>query len=345
MAEKKLENLSRVQLLEALCVAGKNAESLAKEYEMDKRAVQEYLYEQGFTKNTIKRESLVLLRGTVYDEANLEAKEDLIAHSASSITDALVIYLTGALSKAGKGEKPKQVLQRVLSPLVHSLLREEWLKLLLFIENQPLPDSILRYPPEGYLNQLLQEYASRLPAGYAIRQDVSRTPKNDPVTTKNKKKEVSGHKENGKEERLGEYATAFVKEDAAAASSDKPQIESADSSNQQSLTKQEAPLPAPEQSFKEQSDGAENGLVNQPDWQEDGQVKDSVVTPAKAQAEQPVMLQDDHAKALEKVDAPSAKKEPEKTPVIHGKTKGFLSPEEGKDVRKRPIMGDALLKS
>lgn len=40
-----------------------------------------------------------------------------------------------------------------------------------------MPESILRYPPEGYLNQLLQKYAASLPSGYKIIKDSSVTKK------------------------------------------------------------------------------------------------------------------------------------------------------------------------
>ena len=324
MAEKKLENLSKVQLLEALCVDGKNAETLAKEYEMDKRTVQEYLYKQGLTKNTIKRESLVLLRGAVYDEANRDAKEDLVSHSASSITEALVIYLTGALSRAEKGEKPKQVLQRVICPLINSLLREEWLKLLLFIENQPIPDSILRFPPDGYLNQLLQEYASRLPAGYDIRKDSSRMPKNEPVTIKSKKN--SDHKGNAKKDLSGETVVVLanaVKEVADVPTSDTSQVESPVAPDQLSKEEHESSLPAPEKSYVEQTAMADTVPMKQP------------VNP----------LENPITPSFDKRDSMTVKREKETSTVMHGKTKGFLSQDDIRDNKKRPIMGDALLKS
>ena len=174
MSESKLENLTREKLLEKLCLNGYDLPAIAAEYDTSIEKVRQYLYDQGFSRNVVKRESLIMLRGKIYDTENALAMDDLLMHPAEDITDALVTYLSGALSRAEKGEKAKQVFQKALAPLVSSLLHGEWLKLLLFVDNQPLPEGVLRYPAEGYLNQLLQEYANKLPVGYRVGKETAK---------------------------------------------------------------------------------------------------------------------------------------------------------------------------
>ncbi len=342
MAEKKIENLSREQLLEALCVDGKNADSFADEYNMDKRAVQEYLYNQGFTKNLIKRESLIFLRGVLYEEANLDAKEDLISHSGSFITDAIASYLSDALRKSEKGEKPKQVLQRMISPLINSLLKEEWLKLLLFVENQPMPDSILRYPPEGYLNQLLQEYAASLPSGYKITKDFSITKKQKSYIQRENphKKSIDSPIGAKKEE------TIVVQEKEKTADIE-PQLLNAE------LITIEDSNSASSNSFVEKNTTIIecDKLTKVPDVCEaaTGQTNDFVSNPQAQTEEKTEILSNKSNTTIsnsKKNDLSSQVPQKEHVSIMPGQqSKGFLSHDKGKDVRKRPIMGDSLLKA
>lgn len=344
MSESKLENLNREQLLEKLCLNGYDPAALAAEYNTSIEKVRQYLYAQGFSRNAVKRESLIMLRGQIYDTENAVAMEDLLMHPAQDITDALVIYLSGALSRAEKGEKPKQVLQKALTPIVSSLLRGEWLKLLLFIDNQPLPPEVTRYPAEGYLNQLLREYAEKLPAGYQIIRE-SVKPKREHTSMQKEKAAPntslsSGKKQASKASLPSAEGTAPAAQEVYTEIVTDVVTDQAEPA-QQSLSKEPAVIPAavPEATASMKtapiSEGPEDALHELlPPITED--------VPSEIPVTPPVLQTPSETKTL-----PDPHKPTTPTSILVGEIAGRM-PETGENrkhaARKRPIMGSTLLK-
>lgn len=347
MSESKLENLNREQLLEKLCLNGYNPAALAAEYNTSIEKVRQYLYAQGFSRNTVKRESLIMLRGQIYDTENAVAMEDLLMHPAQDITDALVIYLSGALSRAEKGEKPKQVLQKALTPVVSSLLRGEWLKLLLFVDNQPLPPEVTRYPAEGYLNQLLREYAEKLPTGYQITREPVKPKREHPSMQKDKaapNTSLSGKKQAAKVSMPSSEDTAPAAQEVYTEIVTDVVTDQAEPA-QQFLSKEPAVTPAavPEATASIKtapitapiSEGPEDALHELlPPVTEDA--------PSEIPVTPPVLQTPSEAKT-----SPDLHKPTTPTSILVGEIAGRM-PETGENrkhaARKRPIMGSTLLK-